>query len=305
MTALVTGGAGFIGAHLVRYLLDNGFEKVVALDNNQRCSWMSLADVANDAGVECMQGDIRSLEDVRRAVAGVDVIFHLAAQATVMGAEADVDYAFATNTVGTFNVLRAAKDASVRKVVFASSREVYGEATRLPVSEDAAIAPKNAYGASKAAAEAWCRYFMAKGLGVSVLRLTNIYGPGDMDRVIPIFMENLQRGDPLRIFGGEQVIDFVPVDICCQALLRASQRNFLEPINVGSGQGTTLHEVARHVARECGLDASAIEVVPARDAETKRFVADVTRMREMLGIEPPSAPLRMVSAMVEALAMAR
>jgi UDP-glucose 4-epimerase len=128
-----------------------------------------------------------------------------------MLAAADPEYTYSTNVTGTRKVLAAAAACGVRRVVFTSSREVYGDPDLLPVSEDARLSPKNAYGASKAAAEMYCRQYSADGLQVAVVRLTNVYGPGDQDRVVPLFIERALAGQPLVLYGGDQVLDLTPV----------------------------------------------------------------------------------------------
>lgn len=298
LNVLITGGAGFIGAHLARHLLDReDCARVIALDNLLRGSWDSLESCKDDPRLETINADIRDCEQVRAACRETDLIFHLAAQATVMGAERDMEYAFQANVAGTFNVLDAAKESGA-KVVFSSSREVYGDPESLPVAETAPLAPKNAYGASKMAAEAWCRAFAAKGLDVSILRLSNIYGPGDTGRVIPIFLDNVAKGKKLTIYGGEQTIDFLPVSTTCQALVAAAKTSNSNPTNVGSGRGVTLQELA---GRICGLAGmkDRIDLVPGRSVETKKFVADVSRMKEILGVAPPDDPLAELPEMME------
>ena len=127
---------------------------------------------------------------------GADVVFHLAAQSNVMGAVDDPDYSVTTNVIGTYNVLRAAAEAGVRRVVFTSSREVYGDPAVLPVDETRPLLAKNAYGASKVSGEAYCRTFAGtRGLEVEVVRLTNVYGPGDSGRVIPLWIKRCSRPD--------------------------------------------------------------------------------------------------------------
>ncbi|MDY7002228.1 MAG: NAD-dependent epimerase/dehydratase family protein [Thermodesulfobacteriota bacterium] len=285
MNVLVTGGAGFIGAHLIRFLLERTeCERITAFDNLFRGSWDALELQGRDARLEMVAGDIRDPRQVGRAAKGVDTVFHLAAQSRVMGAERDVEYAFQANVAGAFNVLRAVADAGAGKVVFSSSREVYGEPTAIPVPETAPFAPKNAYGASKMAAEAWCGSFAAQGLDVSILRLSNIYGPGDSGRVIPIFLDNVRKGLPLAIYGGEQTIDFLPVATVCRAMWSAALTNAPEPINVGSGTGTTLQELAKRIHSLFDMGGEGVENMPGRPVETKRFVADVSRMRDVLGV---------------------
>ncbi len=206
MKVLVTGGAGFIGAHLVVASLAAG-DEVVALDNMRRGVRATLPDEAR-----LIEGDIRDRESVALAMRGAQRVYHLAAQSNVLGAVTDTDYSFTSNVIGTYNVLGAARDAGVEQVIFTSSREVYGEVERLPVAEDRPMDPKNAYGASKVAGEVYCRTFQnTYGLDVSVLRLANVYGAGDRDRVIPIWLDRARRGEDLELYGGEQVLDLVTV----------------------------------------------------------------------------------------------
>src|SRR5436309_13516041 len=142
---VVTGGAGFIGSHLVDRLLAAGAREVVVLDNLQRGRLCNLEDARHDARLRVIEADIRDPDVLAEAMRGARLVFHLAAQATVMGATGDLDYTFQTNVVGTYNVLRAAADANAERLVFASSREVYGEPIDLPVDEDSPLLAITAY----------------------------------------------------------------------------------------------------------------------------------------------------------------
>jgi UDP-glucose 4-epimerase len=291
MRVLVTGGTGFIGLHLVRALV-HGADDVVVLDNLRRSILENVHDIDHGDALEFIEGDIRDLDVVRRACRGVQRVYHLAAQSNVLGAASDIDYSFTSNVVGTYHVLVAARDAGIERVIFTSSREVYGEVDDLPVSEEQAMNPKNAYGASKVAGEVYCRTFAsAYDLDVSVLRLANVYGYGDRDRVIPIWLDRAKHGQDLELFGGSQVLDLVPVDLVVEALQRAAATDLHgQPVNVGSGRGTTLRELARRVQALAGIDLH-MSVLPARTIEVTRFVADVTRMKSLLGLSPPADPL--------------
>jgi UDP-glucose 4-epimerase len=269
MRALVTGGAGFIGRHLVAALTARG-DAVDVLDSVH----------GNDLTV-------MSSRALREFVRRADVVYHLAALSSVMDAEtaAGRDRCFSTNVLGTFRLLEACSWVGSR-VVFTSSREVYGDASALPVSEDAPLKPKNSYGASKVAAEAYCRIY-----GARILRLANVYGPGDTGRVIPNWLSAAALGHDFPVYGGEQVLDFVPVRTVVQALLSAADLAELrEPVNVGSGKGTSLETLAARIIRGSGERVTGLRY-SARDAETVRFVADVTRMRTVLGVAPPRHPL--------------
>jgi UDP-glucose 4-epimerase len=292
MKVLVTGGAGFIGAHLVVASLAAG-DEVVALDNMRRGVRATLPDEAR-----LIEGDIRDRESVALAMRGAQRVYHLAAQSNVLGAVTDTDYSFTSNVVGTYNVLGAARDAGVEQVIFTSSREVYGEVERLPVAEDRPMDPKNAYGASKVAGEVYCRTFQnTYGLDVSVLRLANVYGAGDRDRVIPIWLDRARRGEDLELYGGEQVLDLVPVGLVVAALRRAAEVSLGgRVVNVGSGVGTPLRDLANRIARLPSREVG-LRVLPARSIEVTRFVADVARMRDLLGLAPPADPLEGLAAL--------
>jgi len=287
---VVTGAAGFIGHHLVRRLINCTQEKIIGLDNLFRGRWNNLSDCMQDGKLELREGDIRDSKMLLATFQGAHTVFHLAAQSNVLGAIADIDYSFQTNVVGTFNVLREAKKAGVQCVVFTSSREVYGEPNSLPVDEDAPLGAKNLYGASKVAAEMYCRVFNSPQFRVVVLRLANVYGIGDRDRVIPIFIERAKQGLPLLLYGGDQIIDFVPVDLVVEVIMRATTVKPSGPINVGSGRGTALKDLAKHIVNLAGSKAGW-QIAPVREAEMVRFVASTKRMRKELGVVPPSDPL--------------
>ena len=161
--------------------------------------------------------------------------------------------------------------------------------------ENSPLNAKNVYGASKIAGEAYCRVWQGTtGLECQVLRFTNIYGPRDHDRVIPIWLERAARGEPLQLFGGEQVIDFVWVGTAVQALISAARCQLSGPINVGSGMGVTLPYLAHRLLEETG-NPSKLNVLPARPVEVVRFVADVGQMQRVLDVAPEAEPLAHLS----------
>ena len=284
---LVTGGAGFIGHHLVlRLALHNA---VTVVDNLHR------GDVANLdpclPGIAFHRQDIRDRAALDRAMRGCEIVFHLAAQSSVMGAIQDAEYSCSTNVLGTFHVLQAARQAGVRRLVFTSSREVYGEPEAVPVPETARLQPKNPYGASKAAGEMYCRVLAQDGFEVVVLRLANVYGPRDADRVIPLFVDRALRGLPLFLYDGSQILDFVSVDIVVDALMRAGFGEFSpEPLNIGSGKGITIAALAQRII-DLSNSRSVLTIEPRREAEVSRFVADTTRARARLGLPVAEDPL--------------
>ena len=290
MRMLVTGGAGFLGSHLVDALVAAGHE-VIVLDNLRRGALANIDRHLRTKDVTFIEGDIRDHGMAVEAAAGVDVVYHLAAQSNVIGAIQDTDYSFTTNVTGTYNVLKAAAYAGVRRLVFASSREVYGEPETIPVSESAPLNAKNPYGASKIAGEAYCRVWQTTaGLECQVLRFANVYGARDCDRVIPIWLEQARRGEPLEIYGGEQIIDFVWVGTAVQALISVARRELSGPINVGSGMGVTLPYLAHRLLEETG-SLSKLRTLPVRPVEVVRFVADVGQMQRVLDVAPELEPL--------------
>jgi len=295
MRVLVTGGAGFLGSHLVDALVAVG-DEVVALDNLYRGSLANIDQHLSTRAAKFIEADIRDYPAVLEAAAGTEVVYHLAAQSNVIGAIKDADYSFTTNVAGTYNVLKAAASATVRRLVFSSSREVYGEPKSLPVPETAPLTAKNPYGASKVAGEAYCEVWgSTAGLECQILRFANVYGPHDRDRVIPIWIERARRAEPLELYGGEQIIDFVWVGKAVEALLAATHSGLTRPINVGSGIGVTLPQLAHRLLEETG-SRSKLEILPARSGEVVRFVADVRQMHRVLGVMPDLDPLAHLGA---------
>jgi UDP-glucose 4-epimerase len=294
---LITGGAGFLGSHLIDALASSTHE-LVAVDNLRRGRLDFIQDNVDSGRVDFFQVDIRDTDAVTDVMRGVDIVFHLAAQSNVMGSMSDPDYSFQTNVVGTYNVLKAAAEAGVKRLVFSSSREAYGEPIQLPVREDDMLRPKNPYGASKLAGEAYCRAFDGtSGLSCGVLRFGNLYGTRDSGRVIPIWLSKAQQGEDLVIYGGEQVLDFVLVRYAVAALIATAESDFFGPVNVATGRGTSLLDLALKIL-SVTLSNSRTVIEPPRSAEVVQFVADVSRMKHLLKIDPPADPLLGLAEMV-------
>jgi nucleoside-diphosphate-sugar epimerase len=290
MRVLVTGAAGFLGSHLIDRLVADGHE-VAGIDNLKRGNLKHIQRHIDSSALDFRVVDIRDQGALDEAMTGAEVVYHLAAQSNVMGAFDDADYSFQTNVVGTYNVLQAAQQAGVQHLVFSSSREVYGEPKALPASEDVAVEPKNPYGASKLAGEAYCRVWRETlGLPCTILRFGNLYGPRDSGRVIPIWLELASKGEDLVLYGGQQVLDFVWVGQAVEALIRAASCPELGPINVANGQGTSLQDLAQRIQEVTGTSVNIV-LEPPRQAEVTRFVADVRRMQDILGLVPASDPL--------------
>jgi UDP-glucose 4-epimerase len=296
MRILITGGAGFIGSHLVDRLLaaetqpSAPMDEIIVFDNLRRGRRAHLEPHLAAGRVRLVEGDIRDETALGAALQGVEIVFHLAAQANVIGSEADRDYAFTTNVVGTYTLLKMAESAGVRRVIFTSSREVYGDPETLPVREDAPLAPKNAYGASKVAGEMYFRIAQAREvLETVIFRLANVYGPRDSERVIPLWIERARQGEDLLLYGGDQLIDFVWVGDVVEALALTAQaecqRVVGQTINIGTGAATPIVELARRILALSGSQ-SALRQLPARSVEVRRYAADARQLESLLGLKP-------------------
>jgi len=290
MRFLITGGAGFIGSHLAERLVRGRLGSVIVLDNLHRGNTKNLSFCWDQ--LSFVKGDIRDVSLVEEVTHGCTHVFHLASQSNVMGAAQHPDYTLSTNVTGTHNILEAARKAKVARVVFASSREVYGESTVWPVREDAPLLPKNLYGVSKLTGELFCRLFVRDGLETVVLRLANVYGTRDIGRVIPLFVEKAITNQPLSIYGGHQTLDLIWIEAVVEALIRAAldQRFIDEPVNVGSGKGVAITELVQRIL-ETTQSKSPVEFLPARENEVVGFVADTGRARRCFALSSPEDPL--------------
>jgi UDP-glucose 4-epimerase len=299
---MVTGGAGFIGSHLVNYLLAHDVQQVVVVDNltRPRENWLKVME--QHPRLVFIEGDILDTARLDGALVGIDVVYHVAAVATVMNAVRDPERAFAVNAMGTAQVAMCARRAGVRRLVFTSSREVYGDPATLPVTEDAPLKPKNVYGASKVAGELFLSTFGPADMEVVIVRLANVYGPGDSGRVIPIFLNNAANGLPLTLYGGEQILDLVWIGDVVEALVKAgfSAEPVTEPTNIGSGTATPLQALAQRIVNLVARD-TPIQVVPPRGPEVDHYQADLTRAAYYYGLTPKEDPLDKLPEMLNAV----
>ena len=291
MRVLVTGGGGFIGSHLAGRLAALG-HRVRILDNFATGRRSNV--VALDADVDLIEGDIQSYERVHNAIAGCDLVFHQAALPSVPRSVADPLTSNATNVIGTLNVLLAARDAGVRRVVFGSSSSVYGTSHELPKREDMAPMPVSPYAVAKLASEGYCRSFgEVYGLETVALRYFNVFGPRQDPRsqyaaVVPNFITSLLTGERPTIFGdGEQSRDFTFVENVVQANLLAMEADVApgRVYNVACGERVSLNQLFS-VLRE--LADSGVEPVYAapRAGDVRHSLADLTASRRDLGYEP-------------------
>jgi len=287
-TCLVTGGAGFIGSHIVEALVREK-ASVRVLDNFSTGKRENLEAVAHD--IELVEGDIRDVDTCYDATEGVNVVLHQAAIASV---PQSVSNPFLTNEVnigGTLNMLIAARDAGARSFVLASSSAVYGDSANVPHREGSEGAPLSPYAVSKLAAEAYCRMFSALyGLPTVSLRYFNVFGPrqnpaSSYAAVIPAFIGQLMAGAPPVIYGdGGQSRDFVYVEDVARANILAAKSGLTdEVLNVASGSETSLSELADTLGRVMGV-ARKPEHGPARKATpVYRRLAEVSKAERLLG----------------------
>jgi UDP-glucose 4-epimerase len=287
---LVTGGAGFIGSHLVERLVSNG-ERVRAIDNFSNGFPENLDRIQGD--FEFIEGDLRNMDDVRRAVAGVDVIFHEGALGSVPRSIADPQTSYDVNINGTLNVLVAAREANVRRVVYASSSSVYGDTTVSPKHERLTPNPLSPYAVTKLSAEQTCMVFhRVYGMETVALRYFNVFGPyqnpiSQYAAVIPKFLTALSRGERPTVFGdGEQARSFTYVDNVVNGNLLAAQAPAAigHVINLASDRQVSVNHVLREMGRLLGVDPNPV-YEPPRTGDIRDSLADITRARELLGFE--------------------
>lgn len=286
-TYLITGGAGFIGSHLVRRVLESGC-KVRVLDNFSSGYRENIPE-----GIELIEGDVRDVETVKRAVSGVDYVVHLAAQISVPKSINDPITNDEVNSRGTLNVLMVAKDAGVKQFVLASSCAVYGDSTQLPLSEDCPPAPLSPYAITKLAGEYYCKaFYNLHGFRTVALRYFNVFGPGQRPdsqyaAAIPKFVDAISSGRRPTIFGdGEQTRDFVYVGNIAQAIMLAckSEKAAGRVINIGSGTKTSLNELLRVLGKIAGCDVKPV-YEDARAGDIRHSVGNISLAKELLGFE--------------------
>ncbi len=300
MNILITGGAGFIGSHLVDCLC-NTDHKLYVLDNLHRGKLENIEKHLDCKRIVLYEEDIRNYGDIKSKFQDIDVVYHLAAQSNVLGAVSDLDYSFETNVTGTFNVLKSASESGVKRVIFSSSREAYGEAQYLPVDENHPLNSKNYYGASKAAGELYCRVFRDMGeMEVVVFRLSNVYGNRDFNRVIPIFLQNALQNRDFMFYGKHKIIDFVSIDIVVDVFVKAMTLGKIqdEPaINIGSGKGTTLIELGKKIIQLSKADSKLV-FKETNKVEVNKFIANIDIFKKYFNIKLPENPLSYLKEMI-------
>ena len=287
---VVTGGGGFIGSNLVRELLDRG-DEVRVLDN------FSTGNRANLDGldVEIVEGELRSYERVHNAVRKTEVVYHLGALGSVPRSVQDPLTSSAVNVEGTLNVLLAARDEGVRRVVFSSSTSVYGSSRQLPTTEDTPPDPISPYGVAKLAAERYSISFsrVYESFESVVLRYFNVFGPrqsplSQYAAVVPLFVTAIQAGRPVQIHGdGEQSRDFTYVGNVVDATIRAGEVEGAsgEIFNIAAGSPASVNQLADTIAAILGKPVQK-EYLPPRAGDIRDSWADLSKAERILGYRP-------------------
>lgn len=289
MKVVVTGGAGFIGSHLARALVERG-DQVLVIDN---LSTGRQANLQRVGPAEFILGDIRDLALLQKHFRGAELVFHQAAMVSVQKSVEDPLECDAVNVRGTLNVFQAARECGVRKVVMASTCAIYGDSLELPKRESMPPSPLSPYAVSKLVGEQYGRLYQTLyGLQVQPLRYFNVFGPGqdpssDYAAVIPKFITRMRAGDRPIVFGdGEQTRDFVYVGNVVQANLRAAERRTDGlPVNIGAGKSRSLNQLVALINEILGTSL-APEFRDPRPGDVRYSEADVNRARTELAFEP-------------------
>jgi nucleoside-diphosphate-sugar epimerase len=288
---LVTGGAGFIGSNIVEELVNNG-EYVRVIDDLSTGFEDNLAPFTRD--IDFIKGDIRSEKDMEKALSGIDFVIHQAAIRSVPKSVDDPATSNDVNVSGTLNVLRKAKEAEVKRLVYASSSSVYGDSDVYPQKESLMPEPISPYAVSKLSAEYYCRMFShTLGLETVSLRYFNVFGPrqnpeSKYSAVIPAFISALLNDSPCRIHGdGKQSRDFTYVSNVVSANLAACRAQGVSGgyFNVACGDDHSVVELAGTLKDITGKDIESVHE-GRRPGDVMKTFADITALREKLGVEP-------------------
>jgi UDP-N-acetylglucosamine 4-epimerase len=296
LTFLVTGGGGFIGSNLVEYLLKYGVGKVRTLDDYSNGFHKNLALFANHPALEIMQGDIRDAATCAAACAGVDVVLHQAALGSVPRSIKDPVLSNDVNVGGFVQMLTAAKDAGVKRFVYAASSSTYGDHPGLPKVEDRIGKPLSPYAVTKYANELYADVFgRTYGMEIIGLRYFNIFGPrqdpgGAYAAVIPLFIDALLKNEAPTLNGdGGQTRDFTFVENCVQANIRAALVDNPEAINqvynIAVGDRTSLVQMYDILREEAG-STLAPKFGPDRAGDIRDSLADISKANRLLGYDP-------------------
>ena len=291
---LITGGAGFIGSHLCeKYTREN--HTVVCLDNFTSGNLMNVRHLLDCRNFKLVKGDIRDLELLEKTTRDVDVVFHLAAQIHVDRSYIEPKLTYEVNVMGTQNILEVARIYDAKKVIYASTSEVYGSAQYSPIDEKHPLNAPHPYGASKIAADRMCyAYTQTYGMDISIVRLFNIFGPRQRDLgyggVISMFTRRILKNMPPIIYGdGRQTRDYTYIEDAVRAydLVLHHNEPMTEPINFGSGREEAILDLANMLIQLAGKTGEVKPVhIEPRLGEVRRLIADATKAKNLLGWDP-------------------
>jgi len=296
LKVLVTGGAGFIGSHLVGGLIKEECE-VSVLDDFSTGKLENIEHGLSQPKLRLVEGDVREPQKVKKAIGDSEAVFHLAAITSVPYSVAHPDVTRDVNVKGTLNLLEASLNSGVEHFVFISSCAVYGEAEHLPISEEEPTRPLSPYAESKLEAERKCREFYAKhGLRTTILRPFNVYGPGmrndQYGGVIAKFIERLQSGKPPIIYGdGTQTRDFIHVQdiVTAMMMVMGDEKAAGQTFNVATGIPTTINQLAQLLTQLLDDEKIKPQYRAARQGDLKHSYARIVKARNSLGFEPKIA----------------
>jgi len=288
---LITGGAGFIGSNIVLELVNRG-EETRVLDNLVTGDKRNIEDVKND--IEFIEGDIRDLKTVRKAVEDIDYIIHAAALPSVSRSIKDPITTNDVNVSGTLNLLTVAKDADVKRFIFASSSSIYGDSPKLPKEEGMCPDPKSPYAISKLVGEQYCKIFCdIYNLETVSLRYFNVFGPrqnptSEYAAVIPKFINLMLKGKRPTIYGdGNQSRDFTFVKNVVDATIRAIKVKNIsgEVINVACGERITINDLTKRINEILGTSIRPV-YADSRPGDVRHSLADISKAKRILGYKP-------------------
>lgn len=294
MRILITGGAGFIGSHLCEKYTKEG-HTVICLDNFMSGNLTNVRHLLDYRNFKLIKGDIRDFDLLEKIMRDVDVVFHLAAQIHVDRSYIEPKLTYEVNVMGTQNVLEVARMHDAKRVIHASTSEVYGSALHVPIDEKHPLNAPHPYGASKIAADRMCyAYIQTYGMNISIMRFFNIFGPRQRDigygGVISIFTRRILNNTPPIIYGeGLQTRDYTYIKDVVNAydLVLNHDGAITEPINFGTGKEVSVVELANKIIKLCDKTGEMEPVyIEPRIGEVKQLIADATKAENLLGWEP-------------------
>lgn len=294
MRILITGGAGFIGSHLCDRYTKQG-HTVLCLDNFLSGNLMNVKHLLDYNNFKLLKRDIRDSDALESLMQDIDTVFHLAAQAHVDRSYIEPKLTYEVNVIGTQNVLEAARIHDPKKVIFASTSEVYGSAQYVPIDEKHPLNAPHPYGASKIAADRMCHaYVQTYGMNISILRCFNSFGPRQRDLgyggVISIFTRRVLSNMPPIIYGnGLQTRDYTYIEDTVRAYdaVLNHDRQIREPVNFGSGVAVNIVDLAGKIIDSCGKHGQIEPIfVEPRIGEVQQLIADPSKAMDLLGWKP-------------------